>query len=392
MMKKNLGAILILAGLFLAIVAINFIFMADDSGEQENEQTGSRSSYRATPFGTLGFYELLAESGYEVTRFTEPLTSLAARHDITTLVIISPPAFFGPSEEEFQSLNAWIETGGWLIVIDRDIEASFGKAEASTHRAKSQTEVRRLQPTLYTRSVERLELSPFANRVKVKNAAFTDHIGDDQGAVLADAKVGKGRVVLLTDPFVVANNGIAKGDNAILAMNLFADSERPAGVIAFDEHHHGFGLSRSEGVIAYFSGTPVPWMMAQLGVIALFVVYTYGRRFARPLPLKQERRTTNLEFVSSMANITRLARASDLAMKNIYGEFHKRLCRYAGLSPTASAERLAAITARRSRLREDELRGLLSRCERVAGGAKVSDAELLNLVRRIRDIESELKL
>ncbi|MEW6209314.1 MAG: DUF4350 domain-containing protein [Acidobacteriota bacterium] len=391
-MKKNLGAILILVGLFFAIVAINFIFMADESGEQENEQTGSRSSYRATPFGTLGFYELLTESGYQVTRFTEPLTSLSARRDITTLVIISPPAFFGPSEEEFQSLNAWIETGGWLIVIDRDIHATFGNAEASTHRANSQTEVKRLQPTLYTRGIEKLELSPFANRVKLKSAPFTNHVGDDQGAVLADARVGRGRVVLLTDPFVVANNGIARRDNAILAINLFADSERPAGIIAFDEYHHGFGSSRSEGIMAYFSGTPVPWMMAQLGLIALFLVYTYGRRFARPLPLKQERRTTNLEFVSSMANITRLARASDLAMKNIYGEFHKRLCRYAGLSPTANAERLAAVTARRSRLREDELRGLLSRCERVAGGAKVSDAELLNLVRRIRDIEAELKL
>ncbi len=391
-MKKNLSAILILAGLFLVIVAINFIFISDENEQQENEQTGSRSSYRATPFGTLGFYDLLAESGYQVMRFDKPFTELDARKDITTLVVISPPPFSGPDEEEFESLNAWIETGGWLIVIDRDVQAGFGSAEASTHRANSQDGVRPIQPTLYTKGVEKLELSPFANRVKLKNAPFTDHIGDDQGAVLADARVGKGRVVLLTDPFVVANNGIAKGDNVILALNLFADAERPEGRIAFDEYHHGFGWSRSEGIVAYFRGTPIPWMMAQLGVITLFLVYTYGRRFARPLPLKQERRTTNLEFVSSMANITRLARASDLAMKNIYGEFHKRLCRYAGLPPTASAEKLAEMTARRSPLREDELRGLLSRCEHVSAGGKVSEAELLNLVKRIRDIEAELKL
>ncbi len=391
-MKKNLNAILILGGLFLFIVAINFIFVGEENEQQENEQTGSRSSYRATPFGTMAFYDLLAESGYQMTRLDRPFTELGARTDITTLVVISLPPFSGPNEEEFKSLNAWIETGGWLIVIDRDVEARFGNAEASTHRANSQDGVRPFQPTLYTKGIERIELSPFANRVKLKNAPFTDHIGDDQGAVLADARVGNGRVVLLTDPFIVANNGIARGDNAILALNLFADYERPYGRIAFDEYHHGFGSSRSEGVIAYFHGTPIPWMMAQLGVIALFLVYTYGRRFARPLPLKQERRTTNLEFVSSMANITRLARASDLAMKNIYGEFRKRLCRYAGLSPTVSAERLAAVTARRSRLGEDELRGILSRCEHVSAGGKVSEAELLNLVKRIRDIESELKL
>src|ERR1041384_2689573 len=47
----------------------------------------------------------------------------------------------------------------------------------------------------------------------------TYHMGDDQPAVVADAKAGKGRVLLVTAPYCVANNGISQADNVILALN-----------------------------------------------------------------------------------------------------------------------------------------------------------------------------
>jgi len=388
-MKKNLGAILLIVGLFLVIIALNILFMGD-SGEQENEQNAVRSSYRATPFGTLAFYTLLQERGYPVTRLESEWTDLDTREDISTLVVIAPLPANNPSPEEFKSLNSWIENGGLLIVIDHEIQVDFGDAKASDSWSFSQEGVRVLQPTVYTRGVREVKLSPFARRIKLESHSTIYHIGDEQGAVLADAEVGEGHVVLLTDPFVVANNGIGEGDNVRLALNLL--SNRPDGKIAFDEYHHGFGSAQSGGIMAYFRGTPIPWMMAQAGLILAFIVYSYGRRFARPLPLRRERRTTNLEFVSSMANITRLARATDLAMQNVYSEFHKRLCRYSGLSPNTEIPKLAAVTARRAKLSEDELKSLLSRCSNISRGAKVGDAELLSLVTRIRYIESQLKL
>ncbi len=133
-------------------------------------------------------------------------------------------------------------------------------------------------------------------------------------------------------------------------------------------------------------------MMAQAGLIAALVVYSYGRRFGRPIPLRQERRTTNLEFVSSMANITRLAHASDLAMENIYSEFRKRLCRFSGVPAKIENRKLAAAAARRARLDERALARLLSRCEEIARGEKVSEPEVLKLVTRIREIESRFSL
>jgi hypothetical protein len=133
-------------------------------------------------------------------------------------------------------------------------------------------------------------------------------------------------------------------------------------------------------------------MIAQVTFIAAVIIYSFGRRFTRPIPLRRERRTTNLEFVSSMANITRLAQASDLAMQNIYSEFRKRLCRYNGLPPKADNARLAAATSRRAGIDEGELIALLDRCQEVASGRKAMDGELLRLVTRVREIESKLNL
>jgi hypothetical protein len=389
-MKRNANAILLIVVLFLVVVALNFLFFVDSRGTDEDEQTGDRSSYRSTPFGTRAFFTLLGESGYKVARFEKPFTELKD-HEPGTLIVIAPPKIHNPSEEEFSALIKWVEAGGLLIIVDREIDVTIGDATVHTETAIATSPVRPLQPTLFTRNVERVTLSEHATRVRVDSRAATYHIGDDQAAVLADAQVGKGRMVLLTDPYVIANNGISQADNVMVALNMLA--ERPAGKIVFDEYHHGYGASSTGGgLMSYFRGTPVPWMMFQAGLIAVLVVYSYGRRFGRPVPLRSERRTTNLEFVSSMANITRLAQASDLAMQNIYSEFRKRLCRFSGVPARIENDKLAAIAARRAALDERELSGLLARCEEISRGGQVSEPELLKLVARTREIESQLGL
>jgi hypothetical protein len=52
--------------------------------------------------------------------------------------------------------------------------------------------------------------------------------------------------------------------------------------------------------------------------------------------------------------------------------------------------KLAAAAARRARFDERALARLLSRCEEIARGEKVSEPEVLKLVTRIREIEAEL--
>src|SRR5262249_55352754 len=145
--------------------------------------------------------------------------------------------------------------------------------------------------------------------------------------------------------------------------------------VTFDEYHHGYGAKMQGGMMGYFSGTPINWMFGQFILLTLVMIYTNGRRFARPIPLRQEDRASSLEFVGSMAHLQNLAEATDLAIENIYGRFRKRLCRYAGQPTNISSRQLAEAAGKRGKINPATLHKLLVRCEEVLAGASIKDEE-----------------
>jgi hypothetical protein len=214
------------------------------------------------------------------------------------------------------------------------------------------------------------------------------HFTQERGPLLVDYRHGKGRIVLLSDPFIVANNGIGRADNLLLAINVVVGK---GGLVAFDEFHQGRAATHN-ALIQYFAGTPVAAICAQFALIALAIVWSRGRRFARPLPLPQVDRRSSLEFVASMAELQQRAKAHDLALENIYGRVRRVLVRYAGLSNSSPRAEIAARVASRSGLKRQELETLMRNCEDTINGAPTNAKESLRLARRLREIESALGL
>jgi len=214
------------------------------------------------------------------------------------------------------------------------------------------------------------------------------HFGGERGALLVDYPHGQGRIVLLSDPFIVANNGVSRADNLQLAINVVAGY---GGLVAFDEFHQGHAATRN-ALIQYFQGTPVIALCGQLALIGLAIVWSRGRRFARPLPLPQIDRRSSLEFVASMAELQQRAKAHDLALENIYGRVRRSLVRHAGLNNSSPRTEIAARVAARSGLSRPELESLMRKCEETINGAPTNGKETLRLVRRLRQIESRLGL
>lgn len=204
------------------------------------------------------------------------------------------------------------------------------------------------------------------------------------GALLVDYAYGSGRVVVLSDPYVVSNAGINRADNVLLAANLVG-----RGPVAFDEYHQGFGSTRNQ-LFAYFAGTPVIWLFGQAAVVVLAMVWTRGRRFARPLPAPGVDRRSKLEFVASMAELQQRARAYDLAIENIYSRTRRALARYAGLPAAATAEQIAQRVAARSGRDPAHLSAVMRECEDAMAGAKPSARRSLALVRELRTLERDL--
>ncbi len=222
------------------------------------------------------------------------------------------------------------------------------------------------------------------------NLAPIAHVADTEGALLVDYAYGTGRVVLLSEPYMIANGGILLKDNLALVINMLGGPQM-SGLIAFDEYHQGRGVTRN-AFASYFAGTPVLPIAGQLVLLVLVALWTNGRRFARPLPLAQVDRRSSLEFVASMAELQERSRAYDLAIENIYTRIRRVLARHAGVDYNSSRTEIAEQIAQRSTIDRNELETLMRQCEEAVNGEPINARQTTHLIRRLREIERDLGL
>ncbi len=450
-MKRYFGIIATVVLVLVVLLALNTAGTITLDRPPEDESSPLRSSYNTGPTGTRAAYQLLEESGYDVARWREnykDLNRAGSQAKGASLIVIGPfPSDAQIEDEEARELQKWIANGGKLLIISRSPNAQFqdeylhaelptpppktDKAEDKTAASvEEKSDLLIAQPTALTRDVRGLVLSKWAARLlfhppampapQEKPAESDDepppppdvpstiappteplgdlstpvvHLGDSKGAVLAEFEYGAGRVMFLSDPFVIANNGVARGANLNLTLNLMDALGGTKQKIFFDEYHHGY-RSQGNALMNYFRGTPVPWLFAQLLFVAVLIAYSYGKRFARPLPMPQADRHSPLEFVSSMASLQQAAQARDLALENIYPRFKTRLCRTLGLPATATPNAIIARLRRRVQTNESEIELLrvFSESERALQGERLDDQRLIELVAAMRRIAAQLKL
>lgn len=215
------------------------------------------------------------------------------------------------------------------------------------------------------------------------------YIANNEKTLLADFPYGSGQIVFLTDPYIVSNAGISLVDNAQLAINIVASRE---GAIAFDEYHQGFGANENR-LLAYFSGTPIPAIFAQILLLVGIILFTQSRRFARALPANESNRLSKLEYVSAMAELQGRTRAYDLAIENIYSEFRRRVAKFFGVDNfTTTRKDLAKMIAERTKLEATDVESLMEKCENITYGEPTNKREVLELMSRLREIEEKLGL
>ncbi len=444
-MRQQLTVILTVIVIIAVLVILNSVSRLKQEKTQDFEVAPNRSTYHSGPTGVRALHDFLSESGYKIIRWRETPRRLLGDSGklVNTFVIVGQTQIpFG--DDDRKSLREWVAAGGRLVLIDRKLNDLAPESEGwrlnystletptlDTDPANSKqmiqgvTAFQPVQPTTLTSRIQSVLPSRFAARLtvfppdekdspeeggiirvapQVKRIADDEpppralgtpsspapivHIGDGHGALLVDYSYGFGKVVILTDPFIVSNGGIALNDNLQLAINTITARN---GVIAFDEYHQGRGVTQN-ALAAYFSGTPVLALAGQLILLVLVVLWTRARRFGRPLPLPQVDRRSSLEFVASMAELQQRSRAYDLAIENIYTRTRRVLARYAGLDYNSPRSEIASRIAARSSIDGHKLETLMRQCEEAINGAPISSRQSIDLVRRLREVEKELGL
>ena len=434
-MRQRLTVILTFVVIIGVLVVLNSLTYMKDEQPHDMELAPNRSTYHSGPTGTRALHDYLSESGYKVIRWREAPEKLAGNSGslIATFVLVGNTQV--PfTEEEAKSLHRWIAKGGRFVLIDRHTGShllpksdgwsinltgfSLPDLDTDPADAKKMTEnvtaLQPVQPTGLTLNVTSVMPSRFASRittvfpvddtsetydpidygddagadyVETSSGAPITHVADENGALLVDYAYGRGRVVVLSDPYIVSNGGIALNDNLQLAINTLGYK----GVIAFDEYHQGRGVS-GNALASYFAGTPVLALGAQFVLLILLILWTNARRFGRPLPLAQVDRRSSLEFVASMAELQERSRAFDLAIENIYARTRRVLARYAGVDYNTPRSEIAERVALRSAINQHKLETLMRQCEEAINGAPINWRQSIDLVRRLREIERDLGL
>lgn len=450
-MKQKLFIFLGLILLVAVLVGLNAASYTQKEKTPDSEMNPNRSTYNSGATGTQAWFSLLSETGRKVVRWQEPPNALMTEKTPPSVFVVVGSVRREFTEAEVEPLLQWVAGGGRLVVIDRvppdklvtttaNWQLSFDDQQGfellSTdpsdygQMTRDMPAVKPSQPSIFTHSVNAIQPSRFASAIRFEHfppmgsssptptptfyedeydeppppkkvvtgsvdvpspsqIAPIAHFAPENRNFLVEAPFGEGRIIYLSDPYIVSNAGIGLVDNAQLAVNLVT---RKDGMVAFDEYHQGYGAN-DNAFLKFFEGTPVVAMFFQALLLVGLVFYSQSRRFARPVPEPEPDRLSKLEYVSAMAELQQRSRAYDLAIENIYTDFRRRAARLLGADNFLTKyDELARLIAERTGLDARSVSSTLFKCEDIIRGEPTNKREVVELIARVRALEQKLGL
>jgi hypothetical protein len=198
-MRQKLGIAAGLVVLILILIGLNAATYVQREKTPDNEIVPNRSSFNSGATGTQALYTLLAETGRKVTRWQSPIDELRSevRNPPSTFVVIGKTR--RPFDEvEIRQLLNWVDEGGRLVFIGRELDEEFLKAIAGWEFTYKTNELelligsdpsdqqqmtggmpasRPVQPTVFTERVNAVQTSKFASHIEIlRKAAGEDAV------------------------------------------------------------------------------------------------------------------------------------------------------------------------------------------------------------------------
>jgi Domain of unknown function (DUF4350) len=398
-------------GVLALLLSIGRTAAPDDSAP---EVTPLRSTYRTRPSGLRALYLTLPKLGYTARRHQETLDRLKGDG---ALVIAEPVLDIAP--REWEAVRKWVSRGN-LLLLYSDSGHLFAPGER--HQTQTPTTPVSTNPTQPAPAVlgapnhviqspyrfdgdswspERSEemAEPFSSKKKQKPAP--KHVfppepvvtlaADGLGPALSLSRWGKGTVLLSCSPWSISNEGIAKGSNLALFLNLIdaygAGKRHP---VYFDEYHHGQG--GPTGVLSLLP--PVArGGLAQIVFALLLLVVAVARRFGPMLPAEALERRTRAEYLTAMSLLFRRARALELAAGKLRDEAQRDLARGLGLPPAAGADAIARAAHEKRGVDADRVRRTLEEADMLsvarARHLPIDEGRVLALAAKLHELRKE---
>jgi len=356
------------------IVLLIIAALAWQSGGQEND-SGVPSTYSPASSGAKAAFLLLDEAGYNAERWERPPADLPADSRSTVLVLAAPSNF--PSAEERHELERFLRAGGKILATGSRSPwfVPDAKAEAAPVVSPEFLDFEPRNLTALTRA-GKIQMSPGAHWDSA-SVKYLVHYADGDRPIVVSYKVGRGEVIWWASSVPLNNAGISKAGNLALLLNSLGDAKETH--VLWDEYFHGY--RRTLG--SYFSEAPVLLGLAQCGVVLLALFFTYSRRNGPIRALYEPTRLSPLEFVYTLGNLYRRARATQTALDVPYARFRSSAIRQLGLRADISAKELARSIRTRLGYKDEGLEKTLEQIEASKYGPELTEAQALDLVQQL---------
>lgn len=368
-------------GLFVTLVLVTIVAAIYQAKEQE--EAPPLASFSSAPDGARALRLWLEALGYSVS--DEVGETFRLPEDTDMMLMLEP--FAGVTADEWETIDAWVESGGTLVLAGNRFQTTFAFRHYDFALAYLGTEV-------YTLTVQTplLASPPLTGTVSARAQAyfatnrddFVTHLAVESRPVMLSFERGAGRVILSAAPFSFSNAGLKEEGNPLLVLNVITAANQP-GVIWFDEWHHGVRPRRAEliGPGDWLRHTPAGRSLLYVAAVIFLALVIRGRHFGRPVPLpKDVTRRAPLEYITAIANLSRRA-GHRLAVLHHY---HHRLKRNLGkryrLNPTLpDGEYVAQLAELNPELDTNALHSLLTRLRQ----DKVSESEMVQLATEVAE-------
>ena len=205
-----------------------------------------------------------------------------------------------------------------------------------------------------------------------------------------DEEVCLGDLVILTDPDLLANHGLLKGNNARLAAKIIDYLGTDRSVVVFDETLHGHEVTPS--VFRSFFRIPLVFVLLQVLLTVGAFLWLANGRFGAPrraAPVMGR----GLDFlIDNTAELLEFGGHGSFVLGRYYRAVVASVCRRLHLDPpgssAAASTRLASITAVRSPGFEFEKMAV--EVPTVALDSKARQREVLSLARAVHRWQQEM--
>lgn len=296
-MKRTFSgtALVMLIAAATALFALSLMLDGLQSSAVSGGDKAGPGTYSTSAVGYAGLYAALEKTGWRVGRLTGDIS--AGPRGRTVLVVAEPDMNRAATRE---ALTADRRATIVLVLPKWEVKAhptrsawiysakpaeSENAAEALRLAYRQERIVHQPWPARWTVNQLGIPARGDGTVQLIRSNAIEPIVGTPDGILVGEARGRSGRLIILSDPDIMANHGIVKGQNAefMAALLAFAaGGESEATRFLFDETVHGFRDSTASPLRLLFS-FPYGVLTALAGVAAVVAVLAGVTRFG-PAP------------------------------------------------------------------------------------------------------------